>query len=144
MDPRSALRTLKLALLYFALVFGAGFLLGPLRVLFVVPRVGERAAELLEMPLMIAVIWFAARLVARRADDLPAAGRLRVGVAAVMLVLLADTMVGVYLRGLSVVQVLVERDPVSGTAFYASLAFCALAPWLAGRRLAGRVARGTR
>jgi len=33
--------------LYFVLVFGAEFILGPLRVLWVAPRVGERVAELI-------------------------------------------------------------------------------------------------
>ncbi len=35
----------KAALLYFLIVFGAGSLLGPIRILFVVPRIGERVAE---------------------------------------------------------------------------------------------------
>lgn len=41
---------------YFLLVFGAGFLLGIGRVLLVVPMLDERAAELIEMLLMPAVI----------------------------------------------------------------------------------------
>ena len=41
---------------YFALVFGAGFVLGVLRISFLVPRFGERLAELAEMPLMLLVI----------------------------------------------------------------------------------------
>jgi hypothetical protein len=38
------LRILKAATVYFALVFGAGFVLGPIRVLFIVPRFGVRMA----------------------------------------------------------------------------------------------------
>src|SRR4029453_12356674 len=52
--------------LYFALVFGAGFVVGFVRVLWLVPRVGERTAELLEAPLMLAVTIVAARSVVQR------------------------------------------------------------------------------
>lgn len=42
------MRVLKAAATYFGWVFGAGFLLGTIRVLWVVPRFGTRTAELLE------------------------------------------------------------------------------------------------
>jgi hypothetical protein len=54
---------LKAGILYFAFVFGAGFVLGPIRLLRIVPQVGTRMAELLEMPVMLVVIIAAARLV---------------------------------------------------------------------------------
>jgi len=38
-------RVVGAGLLYFALTFGAGFLLGPIRILVLEPRVGVRAAE---------------------------------------------------------------------------------------------------
>ena len=46
---------LKAATVYFALVFGAGFVLGPIRILLVVPRLGGRIAELIEFPVMLLV-----------------------------------------------------------------------------------------
>lgn len=39
----------RAGLAYCGLVFGAGFVLGAVRVPFVVPRLGERVAELVEM-----------------------------------------------------------------------------------------------
>ena len=60
------MQTLKAGALYFALVFGAGFALGTLRVLFVVPRLGGRNAELIEAPFMLVVTFLAARWTARR------------------------------------------------------------------------------
>jgi hypothetical protein len=58
--------TAKAALVYFILVFGAGFALGLIRVPLLVPRLGERYAELLEMPFMLIAIGLAARFVVRR------------------------------------------------------------------------------
>ena len=45
---------------YFLAVFAAGFLLAPIRQFVLVPRIGEVAAVLLEAPLMLAAIWWAA------------------------------------------------------------------------------------
>jgi len=46
---------------YFCLVFGVGFILGTIRVLWVVPHLGVRTAELIETPLMLAATFLAAR-----------------------------------------------------------------------------------
>lgn len=43
----------KFTLAYFGCVFGVGFLLGIVRVLWLVPLLGERMAELLEIPVRI-------------------------------------------------------------------------------------------
>jgi len=50
---QAAVRNLGTGLAYFAIVFAAGFALAPVRLLWLLPRVGERAAELLELPLML-------------------------------------------------------------------------------------------
>jgi hypothetical protein len=42
-------------------VFGAGFVLGTIRVLWLVPAVGPRTAEFFEMPIMLAVNILSAR-----------------------------------------------------------------------------------
>ena len=60
------MRTLKAGVLYFAVVFAVGLALGTLRVLWLVPRVGSRTAELMETPIMLAVTVLAARWVVRR------------------------------------------------------------------------------
>ena len=52
------LKTICAGLVYFALVLGTGFVLGVFQVLFVVSRIGERWAELSEMPIMAAAIFF--------------------------------------------------------------------------------------
>lgn len=57
----STLIAVKAGVLYFAIVFAVGFVLGTIRTLWVVPRVGERKAELMEMPIMLAVTIVTAR-----------------------------------------------------------------------------------
>jgi len=128
-------QSLKAAVLYFALVFGAGFVLGPIRVLWVVPRVGTRAAELMEMPIMFAVIVVAARWVVRRLAVPPArVDRLAMGAAALALVLLMDFTVVLRLRGMSIEEYFAARDPVSGTAYYLLLVLLAAMPSLVTRK----------
>lgn len=46
------MNALKAVTVYFARVFATGFVLGSIRVPFLVPRLGVRYAELIEMPIM--------------------------------------------------------------------------------------------
>ncbi len=119
---------LQAAALYFLLVFGAGFVLGIGRVLLVVPLLGERVAELLEMPLMLAVIVTTARWLVRHKLDGRQASALSVGFIAMGFVLLADLAVGMGLRGMSATEVFLNRDLVSGIAYYAALLLFAVMP----------------
>ena len=126
-------RSLSTALLYFLLVGAAGFVLGPIRVLWLVPRVGERSAELLEMPLMWGVIWLSARWAARRLAGAGRAAHWGVGAAALGLMLLMELTVVLSLRGLTLEQYVESRDPVSGGVYLASLLLFAAAPALLRR-----------
>jgi hypothetical protein len=47
--------------LYFAVVFGAGMLLGPIRVFWLEPRLGKSIAALCEMPFLLTAMALAAR-----------------------------------------------------------------------------------
>ena len=128
------MRTLKAGVSYFALVFGAGFALGTLRVLLLVPRVGERTAELMESPIIIAVSYFAARWIVRRFAVPPAAGkRLGVGLIALALMLAFEFGFVLRLRGLTITEYFATRDPVSSPVYYLSLALFALLPLLVRR-----------
>ena len=120
---------IKAGLCYFALTFGTGFLLGPLRVLVLEPRVGARVAELVELPVMILVTWLAACWTIRRFHLPVSRGpRLLMGVLAFALLLAAEFSLVLPLRGLTLEQYFAARDPVSGIAYYLSLVLLASMP----------------
>ncbi|MEJ2177325.1 MAG: hypothetical protein P8Y12_05125 [Gammaproteobacteria bacterium] len=127
------MKTLVRALVYFALVFGAGFLLGPIRILWLVPRVGERLAELIETPIMLIVIILAARFIARR---FPAARQIHClysGLIALGLLLLSEGFLVSFVRGMSVSEYVVSRDPLTGSIYLMMLLVFALMPWWISR-----------
>lgn len=126
---------IKAGLAYFALVFGAGFVLGALRVTLLVPRLGERMAELSEMPLMFAVIVFAARFVIRR-FTVPSslAARLGTGLLALSLLLAAELLLAAVLQDRTLADYVAGRDPVSGSVYLAMLLLFALMPAFIGQR----------
>jgi hypothetical protein len=129
------MRILKAGVVYFLVVFGAGFLLGPIRILWVVPHLGTRTAELLEMPIMLIVIVLAARWVVRRFDlPLVASTRLGMGFVALALLLIAELTLVLWLRGMSIRDYLVTRDPISGVAYLIALAVLAVMPLFVARK----------
>lgn len=126
----NVLSWMKSAAIYFSIVFGVGFVLGPIRVLWLEPRLGVRAAELIESPFMFLAIILAGRWVGQSlcAGYDPKA-RLIVGIIAASTVLIADLFVGVGLRKMTVLEVFTSRDPVSGSIYYTLVALTAVAPW---------------
>ena len=125
----------KAGVIYFALVFGAGFVLGTIRTLWIAPRVGTRNAELMEAPLMLLVTIVAARwIVARLGVQARWPPRLGMGAIALALLLVAEFALVSSVRGVSIKEYLATRDPVSGTVYYAMLGLFALMPLLVGRR----------
>ncbi len=125
---------LKAGATYFGLVFGVGFLLGVIRTLWVVPHLGERWAELLEAPIMLAVIAVAACWLVPRFELRSRALQLSTGGLALGLLLVAESTLVLGLRGMTLAEYIDSRDPVSGGVYLASLAVFALAPLIAARR----------
>jgi hypothetical protein len=129
------MKILKAGVLYFVVVFGAGFVLGTIRTLWVVPHVGTRIAELMEAPLMLVVTVLAARWIVRQFAIPPVVSdRLRVGAIGLALLLAAEFGLVLWLRGLSVREYLATRDPVSGTVYYLMLVVFAVMPIFVARR----------
>jgi hypothetical protein len=128
--------TLAAAALYFAIVFAVGFLLGPVRVLLLEPLVGITLAVLIEAPVMLAAIIWAAPYVMRRMKMPPLLPNLLVmGCSAAVLVLLADFAIGVPLRGIAMADQLNYLATPAGGFYLLLVALFALAPAVLARRL---------
>jgi hypothetical protein len=125
---------LKAALTYFALVFGAGFVLGIVRTLWLVPFVRERTAEFIETPVMLIVVWLSARFIVGRLNEATQVRRLGIGTLALCLLLLAEWGVVRFLREQSMGEYVATRDPVSGAVYLLALVLFAAAPSLVGRK----------
>jgi hypothetical protein len=122
---------LKSGFLYFLSIFGIGFLLGIIRVFWIVPYFGTKVAELMEMPLMLIAIIVIARWLIRQ-FAIPSARRVRLGMGIVALsfLLIAEFGTVLSLRGMSISEYIATRDPVSGTIYYLMLGVFAAMPWL--------------
>ncbi len=133
------LRTVKAGVAYFFLAFGAGFVMGAIRVTFLVPRLGERVAELIEMPFMFIVIVLAARFITSRFALPPTVlVRLGTGLLALGLLIAAELLLAAALQGWSLGEYVSSRDPVSGSVYLAMLALFAAMPLVITRLRFGR------
>ena len=125
----------KAGSLYFLLVFAAGFVLGTIRTLWVVPKLGVRTAELMEAPLMFGLSILAALWVVRRLrfppDWLP---RLAFGCVALGLMLLVEFTFVLWIRGITIREYFATRDPISGGVYFLTLAAFAVMPVFVGRK----------
>jgi len=132
---QTMMQILKAGVLYFGFVFGAGFVLGTVRTLWVVRSVGTRIAELMETPVMLVVTILAARWIVRHfaIPSVPSA-RLGMGGIALGLLLVAEFGLVLWVRGISIREYLATRDPVSGTVYYAMLGVFAIMPLFVAKR----------
>jgi hypothetical protein len=118
------------AIWYFGLVFAAGLVLGMIRVPLLVPLMGERMAELLEMPIMFAAIYRAAGFVGHRVGArLGTAGWVGVGAIALGMLVAAELLVAVVLADRGIAAYLASRDAVSGGVYIVMLGVFAAMPW---------------
>jgi hypothetical protein len=132
------MRLVHAAALYFLQVFGTGFALAFIRIPVLVPHFGARTAELMEMPVMLAVIAWASRRLACRHPDWHRGRRLTAGLLAFCLLAGAELGVAWLVDGRSPVAYIAARDPVSGSVYLAALVYFAVAPALWQPRSPGR------
>jgi hypothetical protein len=82
---------LTAAVIYFAIVFACGFVLGAVRVVAIAPRLGAPIAVLIEVPLILAISWYACRwVIARFAVPAEVGPRIAMGAAAFAIVMVAE------------------------------------------------------
>ena len=124
---------LKAGALAFALVFAAGFVLGTVRVLWVAPRFGPLGAVLLELPVMLAVSWWAVRTAVRRLAVPARPGvRAAMGGWAFALLMGAEIGLGVFAFGRSPAEQWQALLAPAGLAGLAAQVLFGLFPLLAG------------
>lgn len=92
---------LKPALLYFALTFAAGFMLGALRMFLIAPRIGAVAAVLIECPFILLASYFIARrILGHFAPNAVASRRLLMGLIAFAMLMTAELLMS-WAQGIS-------------------------------------------
>jgi hypothetical protein len=121
------------ALLYVATVFAAAFVLGALRVLLVVPRLGELAAVALEVPVVLGLSRLVAGRVLRRWPLPRLDQRLAMGGLAFALLVLVETVLGITLFGRTVAEILAGMATLPGLVGLAGQISFGLVPALRGQ-----------
>jgi hypothetical protein len=111
-------------------------LLGPVRVLWVEPWLGKALAVLLEAPLLIGAMWFAARAAPAWARvDGGWISFLSIGLIALALQQIADLAVGFGFRGMTLPDQLAYFVTPAGMIYLATLFIFALMPLVRMRRV---------
>ena len=121
-------RTMLAATVYFAIVFVIAFGLGTVRVLQVVPRLGETNAVLIEAPVLLAISWLVAGWAVRRFAVPPRTGfRVAMGAVAFALLIAAEAALAVSLFGRSINQFVAAYGAIPGAiGLAAQLGFAAM------------------
>ena len=110
---------------YFGAVFAAGLLLGVARVLAAEPKMGEVAAVLIELPLILAFAWWACRiLIERLRIERSAASGVTMGATAFLLLMAAETGLALWTPGRSAAEILAQyRAPAPLLGLLGQLGF---------------------
>jgi hypothetical protein len=124
------------AALYFAVVFGVGFLLGPIGVFWLEPRLGKTVGVLCEFPVLIAAMALAARCTtSKRAQQTGRGSLAAIGGVAFIFQQLADFAVGIGLRGITPSEQLAYLTTPAGLIYCVALLLFAAMPTLVNRPL---------
>lgn len=122
------------ATIYFLVLFGLGFILGTIRVLFVAPRIGVLGATLAEVPLMLTAALFLCRWSLER-WRVPTTLSVRWAMVLWFLMLLAvfETLVGVALFGRTLAETWTGLGTPAGLLGLTAQAIAALLPLFVAR-----------
>jgi hypothetical protein len=128
-------QVLKAGTIYFLVAVGAELVLEVIRLQVVALHVGERLAEMLEIPNVLLATIIGARWVVDRFTLPPLPGiRLSIGLVALILLLIAEGTIILPLHGLSITEYLGNQDSVVGIAPLGALGVLTAMPFLVGYR----------
>ena len=128
------MRTLFTGTAYVVAVFAAGFVLGVLRTLVLVPLLGELAAVLVELPLILTIAWLVCTRILRRWPLSPPSA-LGMGGIAFLLLMAAEAGLSTLLAGRSLAEHLALYSQLPHQLGLAGQLVFALFPWVQARRL---------
>jgi hypothetical protein len=127
-------KLLLTASLYFLAVFAVGFIIGPIRVLLLEPRLGPVAGVLCEAPFLFAAFIGAAHWSLRATRiALDARSLLLVGIIALVMQQLADFAGGAVLRGWTVSEQLTQLSTPQGAIYVLLLIIFVVMPLVVSR-----------
>ena len=137
------MRVLKAGAVYFLFMFGVGWVLGPIRELWAVPRFGRLTGVLLEAVIMLIAMAMSARWVIRRFHVKPKFGStISIGLVALGIMVPAELAGAVWVRGLPPLEYLGSFATASGLASLLMFVLFAATPTLvmrAGRNRVGEI-----
>jgi hypothetical protein len=126
-----AVRILMSSALYFAFVFGVGFAMGPVRVMWLEPQLGKTMAVLCEVPILVVAMIVAARwATAKIRPGASLFSLAAVGGVALILQQIADFAVGIALRGITLPEQLAYFGTPAGIVCAIALLLFAAMPCL--------------
>ena len=138
------MQVLKAGAVYFLIMFGVGWILGPIRELWAVPRFGRLTDVLLEAVIMLIAMAVSSRWVIRRFQVKPTFGStISMGIVALAILVPAELSGVVWVRGLSLSEYLASFATAPGlVSLLMFLLFFAAMPTLvtrAGRNRVGEI-----
>jgi len=106
---------MKAGVVYAAAVFALGFALGAIRLLLVVPRIGDAAAVLVETPIILTASWWLCALCSRHFSvELSEQPRILMGAVALIALMCLEISLSMAVFGRSIAQYLVSFRSWSG------------------------------
>lgn len=121
---------IRAALTYLAVVFAVAFLMGTVRVLWLIPLIGEMRAVLIEVPILLAVSWSVAGAVLRRRPLSGLASRAAMGALAFFGLMALEFAVGRFGFGQSLAGMLAAMGQPAGLIGLAGQIGFALIPMI--------------
>ncbi|MGB5076984.1 MAG: hypothetical protein WBO17_05835 [Sphingorhabdus sp.] len=128
-------RALKAGTAYWVMIFSLGFVLGMLRVMIVLPWLGnELGAVLLELPVILAASWVAARLLVRRFQLNRSSEMWLMGCLAFALTLMSEALLAVFVFKEFLHEWAASQLVLPGALGFAGQMMFAAIPWLIHRK----------